>query len=97
VITLDELRNRATITVPEMAKVLGIGRDQAYAAIKNGELPALPIGRTLRVPVPRLLALLGDVTPEDTEADPATGSATATVHTLTPARSGGPHRAPRHA
>jgi excisionase family DNA binding protein len=48
------------LTVEEAAKVLRIGRAAAYAAVKDGSLPALRIGRTLRVPRAQLLALLGE-------------------------------------
>lgn len=60
-ITLADLRDRATISVPEAGEVLGLGRDAAYAAAERGQIPVLPLGRKLRVPVPRLLALLGCV------------------------------------
>ena len=40
-LTLDDIRNCATITVPEAGQVLGIGRDAAYAAAARGELPVL--------------------------------------------------------
>jgi len=54
-----ELSGRLTCSVPEAAKALGIGRDAAYAAVERGEIPVLRLGRTIRVPVPKLLALLG--------------------------------------
>jgi excisionase family DNA binding protein len=63
VLTLDDLRGRATITVAEAADVLTISRDSAYRAAQAGDLPTLRLGRRLLVPVPKLLALLG--------ADPA--------------------------
>jgi hypothetical protein len=68
-LTLDVIRNRGTISVPEAGRVLGIGRDAAYAAAARGEIPVLTLGRALRVPVPKLLRLLGlDLDPEDSEA-----------------------------
>ncbi len=54
-----ELQARLTVSVPEAGTLLGVGRDAAYRAAANGEIPVLRIGRTLRVPVPALLALLG--------------------------------------
>lgn len=57
--TLADLRGRATITVEEAADLLGMGRNQVYAACQNGQLPALKLGARWVVPVPRLLALLG--------------------------------------
>jgi excisionase family DNA binding protein len=68
--TLDDLAGRLTISVPEAGEVLGVGRDAAYAAAARGEIPTLRLGRSLRVPVPALLALLG-ATP-DMSADPST-------------------------
>ena len=36
---------RATITIPEAAKRLGIGRNQAYEAAARGEIPTLRFGK----------------------------------------------------
>jgi excisionase family DNA binding protein len=49
---------RLVITVPEAAKQLGIGRNQAYEAAQKGQIPALRIGRRLVVPVSALEAKL---------------------------------------
>lgn len=54
----DDIRGRATVTVEEAGAVLGIGRQAAYTAVRNGEIPSLKLGRKLLVPVPRLLAML---------------------------------------
>jgi hypothetical protein len=62
-LTIDDIRDLPTMSVPVAGQVVGIGRDAAYAAAARGELPVLRLGRALRVPVPRLLELLG-VTPE---------------------------------
>ena len=40
-----------TISVPEAAKRLGIGRNAGYDAVKRGELPALKFGKSIRVPL----------------------------------------------
>lgn len=42
--------DRQTLTVGEVATILGIGRNSAYQAIARGELPALRLGRRLLVP-----------------------------------------------
>ena len=47
-----------TITVPEAAKSLGIGRNQAYEAAHRGEIPVIRIGRRLVVPLAALEHLL---------------------------------------
>jgi excisionase family DNA binding protein len=57
--TFTDIASRPTISVPEAGQVLGIGRDAAYAAAARNEIPTLRLGRALRVPVPRLLELLG--------------------------------------
>jgi len=53
-----------TMTVEDAAKVLNIGRNQAYAAARAGELPVLRIGKRILVlaePLNRLLS--GDALP----------------------------------
>lgn len=56
-----------TISVEEAAELVGIGRNAAYRSAATGELPAIRIGRRLRVPTARLLELLGlrDAEPQD--------------------------------
>lgn len=56
---LDDIRDRATITVEEAARVLGIGRTSAYEAARRGDIPTVRVGRRVVVPVPALLRLLG--------------------------------------
>jgi excisionase family DNA binding protein len=49
-----------TQTIAEAAKELGIGKNQAYAAAKRGEIPTIRIGNrilVLREPFKRLLGL----------------------------------------
>lgn len=55
------------LTVEEAAAALRIGRTAAYDAARRGELPVVRIGRSLRVPRHRLMALLDDQSepPED--------------------------------
>ncbi|MEX0990644.1 MAG: helix-turn-helix domain-containing protein [Actinomycetota bacterium] len=49
--TPADLADRATITIPEVASLLGIGVRQAYAAAARGDIPAIRIGdRRLIVP-----------------------------------------------
>ena len=56
---LDALEGRATITIEQTAKLLGLGRTAAYDAARRGELPTRRLGRRLLVPVPALLEWLG--------------------------------------
>jgi hypothetical protein len=76
-VTWSVPEGRLTVSVPEAGRMLGIGRDAAYAAAARGQIPTLRLGRTLRVSVPKLLALLGE-TPTHNGAEPRTDSATAT-------------------
>lgn len=39
-----------TITVEQAAAALGIGRNQAYEAVRSGELPSIRIGRRILIP-----------------------------------------------
>lgn len=57
---------RTTLSIEEAAKVLGIGRTLAYAAAKNGQIPALQIGGRTLIPKAALQKMLeGDWTPPD--------------------------------
>ena len=53
----------ATLTVPETARLLGIGRNLAYdIAARDGEIAGVPVirvGRRLLIPLARLLEVLG--------------------------------------
>ena len=46
----SSLPDRLVLSVREVALVLGIGRNQAYAAVHRGEIPAIRLGRRLLVP-----------------------------------------------
>lgn len=65
VVTLTDIRDLATLPVhhsskPSAAGLLGIGRSLAYAMAQRRELPTIRLGGRLVVPVPALLAMLGD-------------------------------------
>lgn len=47
------------MTVAETALLLGVHRDAAYDAIHRGELPAIRVGRAIRIPTAKLADLLG--------------------------------------
>ncbi len=49
----------ATLSIPQAAKILGVGRDLAYRAARRGELPTVRVGRRLLVRTDQLLELLG--------------------------------------
>ena len=48
------MTERRTITIPEVAKVLGIGRAAAYEGARTGQIPTIRIGKRILVPVPAL-------------------------------------------
>jgi excisionase family DNA binding protein len=51
-------RDRETISVEEAGVILGVGRNSAYAAAHNGQLPGVWIGKRFLVSVPRLRRML---------------------------------------
>jgi|LSQX01.3.fsa_nt_gb excisionase family DNA binding protein len=40
----------AVLTVPELARVLRIGRTTAYKMVQEGQIPAMRIGKAIRIP-----------------------------------------------
>ncbi len=59
------MTDSTVLTVEETAKLLRIGRSAAYEAVRRGELPAIRLGRTLRVPRHRLEAMVGPLSNGD--------------------------------
>jgi excisionase family DNA binding protein len=51
-------QKRITLTVVEAAARLGIGRNQAYSAVKEGQIPSVRIGKRLLVPEAALNRML---------------------------------------
>ncbi len=45
---------RLGVSVEEMGRALGIGRNAAYEAVRRGDIPAIRIGRRLIVPIEAL-------------------------------------------
>jgi len=43
------------VTIPELAKIMGISRIAAYRKVKKGQVPAVRIGRNYAVPKDRLV------------------------------------------
>jgi len=46
----NEFNDVHLLTVPEAAKFLRIGRNLAYELVARGEMPAVRLGRVIRVP-----------------------------------------------
>ena len=57
--------NRLVYEVPEAGALLGLSRNAAYAAAKNGTLPTIRIGRLIRVPKEAIRKMLSDAMPTD--------------------------------
>ncbi|MGN6763141.1 MAG: helix-turn-helix domain-containing protein [Leifsonia sp.] len=51
-------RSRPTNTVDATADFLCVDRKTVYAAIRDGTIPALKLGRRLLIPTEKLLALI---------------------------------------
>jgi excisionase family DNA binding protein len=51
------------LTAREAAAILRVGRNQLYQAVARGELGAIRIGRSIRIPRHALLALLTSTGP----------------------------------
>ena len=56
-------QERATYNVAEAAKILGIGKQLAYAQVKNGRLPVIKCGRRLLIPKAALSKMLSSPEP----------------------------------
>jgi len=50
--------DKATVSVPEAAKIFGISRNLAYELARTGELPTLRLGRRILIPRVALEELL---------------------------------------
>lgn len=55
---LDTPRHGSVLTVDEAAAYLRISRGLAFAAVRDGTLPSIRIGRRILVPLKQLEALL---------------------------------------
>jgi excisionase family DNA binding protein len=51
----EDWRTRATITIPQCAEIMGVGRNTAYEAARAGEIPTIKIRGRILVCVPALL------------------------------------------
>lgn len=49
----------AIITIEELQEILNIGRNTAYALLKNGTIPALRVGKKWKIPKDAVLHYLG--------------------------------------
>ncbi|HUS73214.1 MAG TPA: helix-turn-helix domain-containing protein [Sedimentisphaerales bacterium] len=47
------------LTIPQLAKILGISRVAVYRKVKKGQIKAVKIGRTYAIPQKQIAAILG--------------------------------------
>jgi excisionase family DNA binding protein len=47
------------ITIPQLAKLLGVSRIAVYRKVKKGQIKALKIGRNFAIPQKQIAAILG--------------------------------------
>jgi excisionase family DNA binding protein len=59
---VSEIMGQPTCSVEEAAKVLHIGRTQAYRAVRSGELRSIRIGKRVLVPTIAIRKLLNGET-----------------------------------
>jgi excisionase family DNA binding protein len=57
---IEEILGHPVCAVEEAAKVLDLGRGQAYNAVKAGEIPSIRIGRRVLVPTAALRRMIAD-------------------------------------
>ena len=55
---MDGKNGRRTLTVVEVAKALGVSRDTAYGACRDGTIPCIKLGRRVVVPAEALERVL---------------------------------------
>lgn len=54
-----QVLTRPTVDVALAGRVLGVGRNTAYKAVRDGSLPAVKIAGQFRVPTAKLRVMLG--------------------------------------
>ena len=60
-----DTKDTLTVSVQRAGELLGLSRNSVYAAVKNGQLPVLKIGKRLLVPKVRLERLLSEAGNKD--------------------------------
>jgi excisionase family DNA binding protein len=53
------MKKSGFITIPQLAKILGISRIAAYRKVKKGQIKAVRIGRNFAIPQKQIAAILG--------------------------------------
>ena len=55
-----KMQNEEYVTIPQLAKILGVSRITVYNKVKNGEIEAIRIGRIYAIPKKFLSEILGE-------------------------------------
>ena len=58
-LSMNDLSDRAVISVAQCAELLGTGRSATYEAVRHAQIPSVKVGRRTLIPVPGLLRWLG--------------------------------------
>ncbi len=56
---MREVLTRAAVDVPLAGRMLGISKNTAYRAVRDGSLPAVKVAGQFRVPTAKLREMLG--------------------------------------
>lgn len=68
---------RRTYSVVEAARMLGIGRNQGYEAVRRGDIPSIMIGKRRLIPRAAFDRLLGEDTVDPDTDSSSSGEAAA--------------------
>jgi len=60
-----QAKNKEYITIPELARVLGLSRIAVFKKVKSGWIKAIKIGRNYAIPKASLDAILGKALKEE--------------------------------
>jgi len=55
-----KIQNEEYVTIPQLAKILGVSRITIYNKVKNGEIEAIRIGRIYAIPKAYISEILGE-------------------------------------
>jgi excisionase family DNA binding protein len=61
-----EIQNEEYVTIPQLAKILGVSRITIYNKVKNGEIEAIRVGRVYAIPKKYVTDILGKTLSEET-------------------------------
>ncbi len=60
---LDSIDNPLLVSVPEAARLLGVGKTLAWEMVRNGDLPKVNLGKRVLIPRAALEQLAGEPRP----------------------------------